>query len=161
VDRTSLENVYPVGRPPFDSTLRRAEGGLMSGNEKPVVPHTYWDNRVPIDRRIQSILRAIESDPSADIVTLARMINLSPSRLSHLFKRETRHGLHSFLAECRLEKAARLLARTHTPVKEVSYIVGYSHAASFVRAFRKKFGCTPNSYRGDASTFATKDSYFG
>jgi AraC-like DNA-binding protein len=133
----------------------------MSGHDECVRPHTYRDRRVPPDHRIQYILRAIESDPSPDIALLARMLDLSPSRLSHLFKRETRQSLHSFLANRRLEKAAQLLARTETPVKEISYIVGYSHAASFVRAFRNKFGCTPNSYREGTHTFETDDSCFG
>jgi two-component system, response regulator YesN len=133
----------------------------MSGHGELVRSHTYRDRQVPVDRRIQYILRAIESDPSVDIATLAGMVDLSASRLSHLFKRETRHSLHSFLANRRLEKAGQLLGRTETPVKEISYIVGYSHAASFVRAFRKKFGCTPNTYRDGAATFETDDSCFG
>jgi AraC-like DNA-binding protein len=133
----------------------------MSGHDEFVRSHTYRDRHAPVDRRIQYILRAIESDPSADIATLAGRLDLSASRLSHLFKRETRHSLHKFLANRRLKKAAQLLAHTGTPVKEVSYIVGYSHAASFVRAFRKKFGCTPNSYRDGATTFETEDSCFG
>ena len=133
----------------------------MSGHDELVRLHPYRDRRLPVDHRIQYILRAIESDPSADIAALARMLDLSPSRLSHLFKRETRHSLHSFLANRRLEKAAQLLARTETPVKEVSYIVGYNHSASFARAFRKKFGCAPNSYRDGTGTFETQDSCFG
>jgi AraC family transcriptional regulator of arabinose operon len=121
------------------------------------------DHRGPVsktDGRIQYILRVIESEPSSAIAELARMVNLSPSRLSHLFKRETRHSLHRFLANRRLEKAARLLAATRTPVKEISYLVGYSHPASFVRAFRKKFGCAPNRYRVN-SDFAIENSCFG
>jgi AraC-like DNA-binding protein len=134
---------------------------LMSRHDTSAVRPTHYGRKAQVDGRIQYILRAIESEPSSDIAALAGMVNLSPSRLSHLFKHETRHSLHSFLANYRLEKAAQLLAGTHTPVKEVSYIVGYRHAASFVRAFRKRFGCTPNRYRGDTSTFATKDSCFG
>jgi AraC-like DNA-binding protein len=133
----------------------------MSRHDTSAVRRTHCERKAQVDGRIQYILRAIESDPSSDIAALADMVSLSPSRLSHLFKHETRHSLHSVLANQRLEKAAQLLAGTPTPVKEVSYIVGYSHSASFVRAFRKKFGCTPNGYRGDASTFATKDSCFG
>ena len=129
----------------------------MSGHDT----RTHYERKAQVDRRILYILRAIESDPSYDVAALAGMVNLGSSRLSHLFKQEMRQSLHSFLANHRLEKAAQLLAGTDTPVKEVSYIVGYRHSASFVRAFRKKFGCPPNSYRGDACAFAMEDSCFG
>jgi AraC family transcriptional regulator, arabinose operon regulatory protein len=75
---------------------------------------TRYERKAQIDKRIRYILRAIESDPSTDVAPLAAMVNLSPSRLSHLFKRETRQSLHSFLANHRLEKAAQLLAGTPT-----------------------------------------------
>ncbi len=133
----------------------------MSGNYSSAIAGVLRSSHKNVDGRIQYVLRAIESDPSRDIAALARMVNLSPSRLSHLFKRETRRSLHGCLANLRLEKAAQLLAETPASVKEVSYIVGYKHPASFVRAFRKRFGRTPNSFRGKAYQFATEDSCFG
>ncbi len=132
----------------------------MSGHDTFAVRRTHRGPSANVDGRIQYILRVIESQPSSGSAALARMVNLSPSRLSHLFKHETRHSLHRFLANRRLEKGAHLLAATQTPVKEVSYIVGYSHSASFVRAFRKRFGCTPNRYRAN-SDFAIENSCFG
>lgn len=105
-------------------------------------------NRLPVhDRRIRFILETIESNPASDVTALSRVAHLSSSRLSHLFKREVGCGLYSYLADRRLEKGAELLRNPDTPVKEVSYIVGYRHSPSFVRAFRKKFGCTPNEFR--------------
>jgi AraC-like DNA-binding protein len=99
------------------------------------------------DQRVQLILQTIQCDPARDIAELARRVNLSSSRLSHLFKLETHHSLQSFLTNCRLEKAAELLLCTETPVKEISYSIGYCHPPSFVRAFRSRFGCSPKDYR--------------
>jgi AraC family transcriptional regulator, arabinose operon regulatory protein len=115
------------------------------------------------DRRIKSILQTIESNPASDVTALTHVVHLSSSRLSHLFKHEVGCSLCSYLADRRLEKAAQLLRRTDTPVKEVSYIVGYRHSPSFVRAFRKKFGCTPNDLRNGVMSKAAivKDSCFG
>jgi AraC-like DNA-binding protein len=100
------------------------------------------------DQRIRNVLQAIELDPSHDIQELALMVNLSISRLSHLFKTVTGCSLQSYLSNSRLERAAELLQSTEMRVKEISYGSGYRHAASFVRAFRNKFGSSPNSYRG-------------
>ena len=99
------------------------------------------------DERIRLILQAITADPSCNIAALARMVSLSSSRLSHLFKLETGFSLRDFLIDCRLERAALVLTRSAASVKEVSYNVGYLHPPSFVRAFRNKFGCSPRQYR--------------
>jgi AraC family transcriptional regulator, arabinose operon regulatory protein len=108
-------------------------------------------------------LQTIESNPASDVTALTHLAHLSSSRLSHLFKHEVGRSLHSYLADRRLKKAAELLRLTETPVKEVSYIVGYRHSPSFVRAFRKKFGCTPNDLRNGVmtKTASLKDSCFG
>ena len=135
----------------------------MFGNEESVGRHGL--NRVSTrvhDQRIAAILQAIDADPASDVTALAQVAHLSRSRLSHLFKREVGRSLHSYLANCRLEKAAELLKQTETPVKEVSYIVGYRHAPSFVRAFRKKFGCAPNDCRSQTgANLVFQDSRFG
>ncbi len=92
-------------------------------------------------------MEAIEADPSLAIQDLAAMVNLSGSRLSHLFKATTGFSLQTFLSNCRLQISADLLQSTEMPIKEVSYSVGYRHAPSFVRAFRRKFGSSPNDFR--------------
>ncbi len=92
-------------------------------------------------------MEAIKADPSVTIQDLAAMVNLSGSRLSHLFKAATGFTLQTFLSNCRLQISAELLQSTEMPIKEVSYSVGYRHAPSFVRAFRNKFGSSPNDYR--------------
>jgi AraC-like DNA-binding protein len=100
-----------------------------------------------IDERVQTILQTIDSAPAQDLTRLAQLAGLSNSRLSHLFKRETGLDLRSFLTSYRLEKAAQMLGNEEVAIKEVSYLVGYRHTASFIRAFRKSFGCTPQEYR--------------
>jgi AraC-like DNA-binding protein len=90
---------------------------------------------------------SVLSHSAYDIAQLAGMVGLSSSRLSHLFKRDTGRDLRSFLTERRLQAAAQMLLRDATSVKVVSYSVGYRHPASFVRAFRKRFGAAPKKFR--------------
>jgi transcriptional regulator GlxA family with amidase domain len=99
------------------------------------------------DPRIERVLQAIEADPFCEVQDLAGLVNLSSSRLSHLFKATAGVSLQGFLSNLRLERAADLLQSTDMPIKEISYQVGYRHAPSFVRAFRKKIGSSPNDYR--------------
>jgi AraC family transcriptional regulator of arabinose operon len=103
---------------------------------------------VPADDRIRIILQAVESNPGHSIHDLAGMVNLSISRLSHLFKATTGLSLQNFLTTCRLQAALDLLHSTRMPIKEISYRAGYRHPPSFVRAFRNQFGASPSDYRG-------------
>ena len=106
-----------------------------------------YRGKIKGDERVRRIMQAVAADPSQDIADLARLVNLSSSRLSHLFKLETGCSLRAYLVDCRLEMAALVLRRTDTSVKAVSYNVGYGHPPSFVRAFRKQFDCSPKEYR--------------
>jgi AraC family transcriptional regulator, transcriptional activator of pobA len=53
-----------------------------------------------------------------------------------------------------LEQATRLLLYTTRPVKEISYLLGYSHASHFARFFKQRRGSSPEAFR-NASTGGT------
>jgi transcriptional regulator GlxA family with amidase domain len=101
----------------------------------------------PQENRVRKILRLIESEPAHSIHDLAEIFNLSHSHLQHLFKQQTGVQLGHLLMEQRLLKAAHLLERSTMSVKEIGYAVGYEHASSFIRAFERRFGLAPRSYR--------------
>lgn len=102
---------------------------------------------MPDDYRIRQILQCIEQDPSKSILELARLVNLSTSRLGHLFRLQIGIALNNFVRNARLERAAALLQETELSIKEIAAAVGYHHASSFDRGFEKKFGSAPANYR--------------
>ncbi len=108
------------------------------------------------DRRIQRILEILERGVACDVRELGRVVNLSSSRLQHLFKAQTGSCLSDYSLELRLLKAAALLQFTDIRIKEITYMAGYSHSPSFTRAFKKRFCATPQGYRQAAPIFAKK-----
>ncbi len=84
------------------------------------------------------------------------MVNLSISRLAHLFKIETGTSLAEFIRKLRLEFAAELLKSTNESIKAIAFESGYSHTSSFVRAFKIQFNEPPISYRHRMSRAATR-----
>lgn len=102
-----------------------------------------------MDRRIELIIAKIKTDPAAawDFAALAMLVNLSPSRLRHLFKQETRTTPAQYLKEVRLRRAAKLLRNTFLTIKQVLKQVNLGSNAHFVRDFRKLYGMTPTAYR--------------
>jgi transcriptional regulator GlxA family with amidase domain len=108
----------------------------------------------PKDGRIQKVLDILVQNPCCSMGELARRVNLSPSRLEHLFKEQIGVQLGDYLLECRLRIAAELLKSTEMRVKEIAHIAGYEHSSSFIRAFKNRFGTIPGDYRQSLAEIA-------
>jgi transcriptional regulator GlxA family with amidase domain len=81
------------------------------------------------------------------LAELAAYVNLSTSRLRHLFKEETGVTLSEYVKLLRLRRAAELLATTFLSVKEVMTETGLKSQSHFVRVFKRAYGLTPTRYR--------------
>ena len=108
-----------------------------------------------MDRRIELAISEIESDLARawDVVQLAALVHLSPSRFRHLFKEETGVSIGQHLRERRLERAELLLRTTFLSIKKVSLEVGLSSTSRFVQYFKQKHRMTPTAYRKHFSRF--------
>ena len=104
-----------------------------------------------VDRRIQIAVRLLEnnSDKQITLLEIARIVNLSPSRLAHLFKRDMELSMQQYLTQLRLAKAKRQLETSFLSVKEIAASVGFSSVARFVICFKNFVGSTPAQYRKD------------
>jgi transcriptional regulator GlxA family with amidase domain len=102
-----------------------------------------------MDRRIQFVVSLIDSSFSHSLSTseAARLVNLSQSRLSHLFKAETGKTFSAYLTQRRIESAHGLLGDTCLSVKQIMNQVGISDGSHFVQAFRKEYGVAPSHLR--------------
>ncbi|HZE71182.1 MAG TPA: AraC family transcriptional regulator [Pyrinomonadaceae bacterium] len=102
-----------------------------------------------MDRRIQVIVARLERRVSErmDISELAREVNLSASRLRHLFKTETGKTPTQYLKQLRMRRAEVLLRTSFLSVKEIINRVGMTNSSNFVREFRKIYAVAPTVYR--------------
>lgn len=78
---------------------------------------------------------------------LADMVYMTPSYLSHLFKKETGQNLSKYLKSYRMEMAKEKLEKTNEKIVNISYQVGYSNVSYFCQSFREYFGVSPQKYR--------------
>jgi len=113
-----------------------------------------------MDRRIEVVVSNLESriSKSWEIGELAHLVNLSGSRLRHLFKQETGKTPAQYLKHLRLEKAELLLRTTFLTVKEITNEVGLATGSHFVREFKRVYGAAPTAYRSSVSSSVTKDN---
>jgi len=102
-----------------------------------------------MDRRIQIVSSALETSfrRAWNIVQLGQMVNLSGSRLRHLFKAEMDQTPAQYLKAIRMREAATLLRTTFLSIKEIMNRVGISNESHFVHQFKKSHGLAPSKYR--------------
>ena len=103
------------------------------------------------DRRILQAIDVMEQRLSdrLTVAALSAMVNLSPSRFAHVFRRTTGVSPVRYLHELRMRRARQLLMETSLPVHEVMRQVGWSDPSHFSKAFRRRFGMGPRCYRDE------------
>ena len=84
---------------------------------------------------------------SISVSTVASVVGLSESRISHLFKQTVGKGIHQYLTELRINSARELLLNTDLPVSEIADILNFEDALYFSRAFKAKLGVSPKKFR--------------
>lgn len=107
------------------------------------------EGQASLDPRVQRVLTAIVADLAAphDVESLADLVALSASRLSHLFAAEVGDSVMNVVRTVRLRRAARLLESTDQSVSEIANEVGFASAFYFSRQFSRQFGLSPRAYR--------------
>lgn len=102
-----------------------------------------------MDKRVRVVIPLIEADlrRAISLFDLARRVNLSPSRLWHLFKTETGRSPSEHRKAAQLSQAKTLIETTHFRIKEVISQVGIRDQSHFTKDFKKKFGVLPSQLR--------------
>lgn len=102
-----------------------------------------------MEPRIYQAIRLMMVDVTREIPLdeLARRVNLSASRLRHLFKDEMGVSPAQYLKAQRLDKARGLLESTFLSLKEVMHKAGFTDRGHFMRDFKKAYGLPPLQYR--------------
>ena len=128
----------------LDELLRRLCDRLLSGE------NTAEEEEPPAGDEIDQAIRYIDShftDPEISMTAIAESIDLSTTRLSLSFKERMGMTPSDYLTLLRCERARDLLENTDQTIREISTLVGYYDAGSFIRRFKQVTGETPLQYR--------------
>ena len=84
---------------------------------------------------------------------MAQLAGLTPRQLARLLPRPPSQTPREWLEEIKLSEAKRIL-RKGSRVKQTATELGYLHASSFCRAFKRKMGYSPRKYltKGSAAS---------
>ncbi len=101
---------------------------------------------------VESIIKYIhENYHDSDKVCLigaAEHFNVSTSYISRIFKKHTGVNYKEYITSYRIDKAKQLIMQdSHTKIKDICEKVGYTNMNSFIRAFEKLEGISPDTFR--------------
>lgn len=78
---------------------------------------------------------------------MSAAVCMSPTYISHLFKKSTGHTITQFLTVRRLKQACLLLKTTSLSIQEIGEKSGWPNFSYFSQIFRKHIGMSPKQYR--------------
>lgn len=101
------------------------------------------------DRFVGRALALVHEQPAQDwtIDELGRRVGLSRSALHERFTQLIGVPPMQYLAQWRMQTAARLLLETRSTVAAIGLDVGYDSEAAFARAFKRLVGKPPAAWR--------------
>lgn len=139
--------------------LVSAEALFSTGNSKELL-RIYKDamdkifllvQRDGIDetRVIAKIKNLVGKEYSKDISLndMAEEVNLTPSYVSYIFKKETGQSLVKYITDVRMSKAKKLLEESDLKVLQIAKRCGYENQSYFNRLFKNYYGTTPKQLR--------------
>jgi AraC family transcriptional regulator len=96
-------------------------------------------------RRLKTLA---ETDlPRLSVNSLAAAVDLSPSYFTRAFTRSFACSPRSWLLAQRLDAAKQRLAETSETVDQIALSLGYKSGSQLSRAFRARFGMSPQAFR--------------
>ncbi len=100
--------------------------------------------------RIASAVRLMEANIEEPITTkaIASQLNISVRTLEQRFKQQLGKTPGEYYLGIRLISARKLVLDTPLSIQEISVLSGFSSQSSFSRAFKNKYGISPQSLRG-------------
>lgn len=108
------------------------------------------DRREQLLQRVRDVL---EHDPryKPGVEAVAESMGMSRSNFSHHFRSVTGLSPAHFIRDLRLQRARELLLAGDLPMKAIARQTGFADTNHLCKAFRRRFGFSPGSFRQQVS----------
>ena len=108
-----------------------------------------FNNEIKKDEPVEVVIRYMHEnfDKSLQLKEASRLVNISVSHFSALFKKKTGYSPLDYFNHIKIQKACQYLEFTDIHVKELGYQLGFNDPFYFSRLFNKYMGESPVEYR--------------
>ena len=131
--KSSQEILYIQGEMLLDFTRR------MADLEKKEV------FSLPVMQAIDHINKHLQE--TLTLTSIAGVLDLNPSYLSHLFKKETGSNIKDYIKKKKLRAAETMLLYSDMHSSDIAEYFGFSSQSYFIACFKEAAGQTPRQYR--------------
>ena len=83
------------------------------------------------------------------IEEISKILGINESKIRKEFKIHYHITIVDYISELRMLKAKKLIVNKELMIKEIAIDCGYEYVQNFTRAFKKKFGISPEKLRTD------------
>lgn len=137
----------PISKDDFDEAIEKVLTKCKQDNTKSN-EDVESDNNIGVGK-VEAVKKYIAKNYHEDIGVeqLADAVDLTPSYLSHIFKKETGENLGKFIKKVRMEKARDMLENSYEKIVNISEAVGYQNVSYFCKSFREYYGISPQKFR--------------
>ncbi|WP_042720786.1 helix-turn-helix transcriptional regulator [Flavobacterium sp. B17] len=80
---------------------------------------------------------------------IGNIIGINQNKIRKEFKAQYHMTVNDYIAELRMLKAKKLIINKEVLIKEIAIECGYEYVQNFTRAFKKKFGISPEKLRNE------------
>lgn len=111
------------------------------------IPTNYINSKAltKINDALDYINKNINKNIKIDDIAAA--VNISSSRLSHIFQENMGQSIWQIINETRLYNALLLLETTKYSVSQIAYMLGFNNPNYFAKVFKKHYKISPNDVR--------------
>ena len=100
---------------------------------------------LPVMQAIDYINKHLQE--SLTLSTIAEFLDLTPSYLSYLFKKETGTNIKEYIIKKKLKGAETMLIYSDMKASDIAEYFNFSSQSYFIACFKKATGQTPRQYR--------------
>jgi AraC-like DNA-binding protein len=96
---------------------------------------------------VESLITRDVFNPAPFIPELAKMVNISETKLKNNFKKVFGVPIYQYFQKARMRAARDVLETNKYSIKQVALELGYTNLSNFSTAFRKEFGMLPSKLK--------------
>jgi two-component system response regulator YesN len=128
-------------------TIRPKFIGLLGEIHNQYVSIRESNTNYVLINKIRQYIEENYANPDISLNHISDLFDINGKYASQLFKDAIGMKFVDFLVNLRMEQAKKLLLQTDESINDISIQVGYIHAISFGRTFKKVVGVTPGDFR--------------